>query len=96
MGFLDVLLNRNDPGRIGPNPEAADLKNVVQLTDRVYDLLYHRSYAERCHRDGLPTCRAWLHGQIDDLGVARIHHERLVILAKFRNGDRSPGDLPKA
>jgi hypothetical protein len=96
MGFLDLLLTRNSPARSSPNPEAADLRNVVQLTDRVYDLLYHRSYAERCNRDGLPTCRAWLHTQIDELGVARIHHERLVILAKFRNGDRSRDDLPKA
>jgi hypothetical protein len=96
MGFLDLLLSRQNTGHTGPNPEATDLRNVVQLTDHVYELLYHRSYAERCDRDGLPSCRAWLHAQIDELGVDRIHHERLVILAKFRNGDRSRSDLPKA
>ena len=96
MGFLDILLDRNAPRRSHPRPEDDDLKDVVGLTDRVCDLLYNRSYAERCQRDGQIACSAWLHAQIDGLGVARIHHERLVILAKFRNGDRSFRDLPKA
>jgi hypothetical protein len=95
MGFLDLLLDRNPSTRSGPHPEDSDLRDVIGLTDRVYELLYNRSYAERCHREGQVACSAWLHTQIDDLGVARIHHERLVILAKFRNGDRSFRDLPK-
>jgi hypothetical protein len=32
---------------------------------------------------------------MDTLGVVRAHHERLIILAKYRNGDRSFRDLPK-
>ena len=96
MGFLDILLDRHASPRSGPHPEDDDLKDVVGLTDRVYDLLYNRSYADRCQREGQIACSVWLHTQIDDLGVARIHHERLVILAKFRNGDRSFRDLPKA
>jgi hypothetical protein len=95
MGFLDLLLDRHAKPRTSPQPEDADLRDVVGLTDRVYQLLYHQSYAERCQRDGQLACSAWLHAQIDALGVARIHHERLVILAKFRNGDRSFRDLPK-
>lgn len=96
MSLLDTLLGR--PERIGPAScaLASDLTNVVHLTDGVYDLLYNRSYPERCQRDGHLACIAWLHEQIDELGVARIHHERLVILAKFRNGDRSHRDLPKS
>jgi hypothetical protein len=96
MGFLDILLDRHAPPQSRPRPEDGDLKDVVGLTDRVYDLLYNRSYAERCRRDVQIACSGWLHTQIDGLGVARIHHERLVILAKFRNGDRSFRDLPKA
>jgi|tagenome__1003787_1003787.scaffolds.fasta_scaffold18678005_2 hypothetical protein len=96
MGFLDILLDRHPPPRSRMRPEDDDLKDVVGLTDRVYDLLYNRSYAERCQREGQIACSAWLHAQIDGLGVARMHHERLVILAKFRNGDRSFRDLPKA
>jgi hypothetical protein len=95
MGFLDLLLDRHAKPRTRPQPEDADLRDVVRLTDGVYNLLYHQSYAERCQRDGQLACSAWLHAQIDELGVARIHHERLVILAKFRNGDRSFRDLPK-
>ena len=96
MGFLDILLDRHASPRSGPHPEDDDLKDVVGLTDRVYDLLYNRSYAERCQRAGSAPADAWLHTQIDDLGVARIHHERLVILAKFRNGDRWFAICPKA
>jgi hypothetical protein len=96
MGFLDLLLDRHARPRTRPQLEDADLRDVVPLTDRVYHLLYHQSYAERCQRDGQLACSAWLHTQIDELGVARIHHERLIILAKFRNGDRSFRDLPKS
>ena len=93
MGFLDLLL-----GKSLPIPYAADSSSIdiVRLTDGVYDLLYHKSDAERCHRDGQNACSAWLHGQMDLLGVGPSQHERLIILAKFRTGDRSPRDLPNA
>src|SRR4051812_48365561 len=96
MGFLDLLLGKHDPSL--PHSYAADSSsiNIVRLTDGVYDLLYHTSYPERCHREGQAACSAWLHGQIDLLGIARVHHERMLILAKFRNGDRSLRDLPKS
>ena len=96
MGFLDLLLGKHDPSL--PLSYAADSSSIdiVRLTDGVYDLLYHTSYAERCHRDGQNAGSAWLHGQMDLLGVDPSQHERLIILAKFRNGDRSPRDLPKA
>jgi hypothetical protein len=68
---------------------------VIRHTDGVSNLLYHQSYAERCHRDGQMACSAWLHEQMDDLGADRTQHERLIILAKYRNGDRSFRDLPK-
>jgi hypothetical protein len=69
---------------------------VAPLTDEGYDLFYSRSHPEPCHRDGQLACSAWLHERIDALDVARIHHERLVILAKFGNGDRSHRDLPNS
>ena len=96
MGFLDLLLGKHDPSL--PLSYAADSSSIdiVRLTDGVYDLLYHTSYAERCHRDGQNAGSAWLHGQMDLLGVGPSQHERLIILAKFRNGDRSLRDLPNA
>jgi hypothetical protein len=95
MGLLDKLLGKHEPSPPSPNAAAYDLTNIVHLTAGVYDLLYHTSYPERCHREGQAACSAWLHAQIDDLGIAPVHHERLLILAKFRNGDRSLRDLPK-
>jgi hypothetical protein len=96
MGFLDLLLDR--PRRTRPPVDAGtyDPETVVRLTDGVSDLLYNRSYAERCDRDGQPACSAWLHAQMDDLGVVRAQHERLIILAKYRHADRSYRDLPKS
>jgi len=96
MGFLDMLLSKPEPSL--PISYDADFssRNIVRLTDGVYDLLYNKSYEERCHRDGQNACSAWLHGQMDHLGIVHAQHERLIILAKFRNGDRSPRDLPKA
>ena len=96
MGFLDLLLGKHEPSL--PLSDTADSCSIdiVRLTDGVSDLLYHKSYAERCHRDGQNACSAWLHGQMDLLGVGPSQHERLIILAKFRNGDRSPRDLPNA
>ena len=96
MGLLDLLLDR--PQRAGARAEAVpyDAQTIVRLTDGVSDLLYHQSYAARCERDGQPACSAWLHDQMDDLGVVRSQHERLIILAKFRHGDRSFRDLPKS
>jgi hypothetical protein len=96
MGFLDLLLDRPQRVRTLDEPRAYDPQAIVRLTDGVYDLLYNRSYAERCDRDGLTACSAWLHEQMDDLGVVRAQHERLIILAKYRNGDRSFRDLPKS
>jgi hypothetical protein len=96
MGLLDVLFGR--PQRAG-DPMAAntfDPQVVVRQTDGVYDLLYNRSYGERCQRDGQATCRVWLHDQMDALGVARTQHERLIILAKYRRGDHSFRDLPQS
>jgi len=95
MGLLDKLLGKLEPSPPSPYAVAYDLTNIVHLTDGVYDLLYNTSYPERCHREGQAACSAWLHAQIDDLGIARVHHERMLILAKFRNGDRSLRDLPK-
>ena len=96
MGLLDLLLGKHDQSPPSPYAAAYELTNIVHLTDGVYDLLYNTSYPERCHREGQAACSAWLHAQIDDLGIARVHHERMLILAKFRNGDRSLRDLPKA
>ena len=63
-GF-DLLLGKHKPSL--PIPYAADSSSIdiVRLTDGVYDLLYHTSYAERCHRDGQNAGSAWLHGQMD-------------------------------
>jgi hypothetical protein len=96
MGFLDLLLGKPEPSL--PISNAADFSslNIARLTDAVYDLLYNKAYAERCHRDGQNACSAWLHGQMDHLGIVHSQHERLIILAKFRNGDRSLRDLPKS
>jgi hypothetical protein len=33
---------------------------------------------------------------MDELGVVRAQHERLIILAKYRSGDRSFRDLPRS
>ena len=46
MGFLDLLLGKHEPSL--PIPYAADSSSIdiVRLTDGVYDLLYHKSYAE--------------------------------------------------
>jgi hypothetical protein len=96
MGFLDLLLDRPHRSRTLGEPRAYDPQAIVRLTDGVSDLLYHRSYAERCDRDGQTACSIWLHEQMDALGVVRSQHERLIILAKFRNGDRSFRDLPKS
>jgi hypothetical protein len=96
MGLLDMLLDRPLRPRPGSEPSGYDPQAIVRLTDGVYDLLYNQSYAERCECDGLDACRAWLHEHMDDLGVARSQHERLIILAKYRNGDRSFRDLPKS
>jgi hypothetical protein len=95
MGLLDLLLDRPHRARTLSEPGAYDPQAIVRLTAGVYDLLYHRSYAERCARDGQTACSAWLHEQMDELGVVRAQHERLIILAKYRNGDRSFRDLPK-
>ena len=96
MGFLDLLRGKHEPSL--PISYTADSSSIdiVRLTDAVYDLLYHKSYPERCRRDGQNACSAWLHGQMDLLGVGPSQHERLIILAKFRNSDRSPRDLPNA
>jgi hypothetical protein len=96
MGFLDLLLDRPQHARTPGVLGTYDPQTIVRLTDGVYDLLYNRSYAERCNRDGQTACSAWLHEQMDDLGVVRAQHERLIILAKYRNGDRSFRDLPKS
>ena len=96
MGLLDLLLDRPQRSHALPEPGTYDPRTVVRLTDGVCDLLYHRSYAERCDRDGLPACGAWLHEQMDALGVVRAQHERLIVLAKYRHGDRSLRDLPKS
>ena len=96
MGFLDLLLDRPQRARTPVELGAYDPQTVVRLTDGVSDLLYHRAYAERCARDGLTACGAWLHEQMDELGVVRAQHERLIILAKYRHGDRSFRDLPRS
>jgi hypothetical protein len=96
MGWLDLLLDRPQRVRTLTESSTADPQTIVRQTDGVYELLYHQSYAERCDRDGQAACSAWLHAQMDDLGVLRVQHERLIILAKFRNGDRSFRDLPKS
>ena len=96
MGLLDVLLGRPQRSRDPMAANTYDPQMVIRQTDGVYDLLYNRSYAERCGRDGQAACSAWLHEQMDDLGVVRAQHERLIILAKYRNGDRSFRDLPKS
>jgi hypothetical protein len=96
VGFLDLLFDRPQRARALVESVTYDPQTVVRLTDGVYDLLYKRSYAERCGRDGQAACSAWLHEQMDDLGVVRAQHERLIILAKYRNGDRSFRDLPKS
>jgi hypothetical protein len=96
MGWLDLLLDRPQRVRTLTESSTSDPQTIVRQTDGVYELLYHQSYAERCDRDGQAACSAWLHAQMDDLGVLRVQHERLIILAKFRNGDRSFRDLPKS
>ena len=95
MGFLDLLFGKQEQSL--PISHAADSSsiNIVRLTDGVVDLLYNKSYAERCDRDGQNACSAWLHAQMDHLGIDHSQHERLIILAKFRNGDRTLRDLPK-
>ena len=96
MGLLDLLLRRPQRSRDPIAANTYDPQVVIRQTDGVYDLLYNRSYAERCQRDGLVACSAWLHDQMDDLGVARAQHERLIILAKYRRGDQSFRDLPRS
>lgn len=100
MGMLASLLEFffGPQQRLRYNPEAPtfDAQCVVRLTDGVYDLLYNQSYAELCARDGQTSCSLWLHEQMDLLGVVRSQHERVIILAKYRNGDRSFRDLPKS
>ena len=96
MGFLDLLLGKAEPSLSLSYAEDSSSLNIVRLTDGVEDLLYHKSYAERCQREGQNACSAWLHGQMDELGIVPSQHERLIILAKFRNGDRSQRDLPKS
>lgn len=96
MGLLDVLLRRPQRSRDPMAANTYDPQLVIRQTDGVYDLLYNRAYAERCQRDGLVACRAWLHDQMDDLGVAPAQHERLIILAKYRRGDHSFRDLPQS
>jgi hypothetical protein len=94
MGLLDVLFGRPQRSRDPMAENTYDPQMVIRQTDGVYDLLYNRSYAERCQRDGQDACGAWLHEQMDDLGVVRAQHERLIILAKYRRGDHSFRDLP--
>ena len=96
MGLLDLLLGRQQSSLPIFYAEDSNSLNIVRLTDSVYDLLYNTSYAERCQRDGQYACGAWLHEQMDALGIVQAQHERLIILAKFRNGDRSRRDLPKS
>ena len=95
MGFLDLFLGKHESSLPISYAEDSTSISIVRLTDAVFDLLYNTSYAERCHRDGENACIAWLHGEMDQLGIARSQHERLIILAKFRNRDRSFRDLPK-
>jgi hypothetical protein len=96
VGFLDLLLDRPQRARPLGEPGGYDPQAIVRLTDGVSDLLYHRSYAERCDRDGQAACSVWLHDEMDALGVVRAQHERLIILAKYRHGDRSFRDLPRS
>lgn len=96
MGLLDVLFGRPQRSRDPMAANTYDPQMVVRQTDGVYDLLYNRGYAERCQRDGQAACSAWLHDQMDALGVDRTQHERLIILAKYRSGDRSFRDLPRS
>jgi hypothetical protein len=96
VGLLDLLLDRPQRARTFGESGTYDAQTIVRQTDGVSDLLYHRSYAERCERDGQSACSAWLHDQMDALGIVRAQHERLIILAKYRNGDRSFRDLPKS
>lgn len=95
-GLLEFLFGPSQRLRYNPEAPTFDAQTVVRLTDGVYDLLYNRSYAELCLREGQISCSLWLHEQMDLLGVARAQHERLIILAKYRNGDRSFRDLPKS
>jgi hypothetical protein len=95
MGLLDVFFGRPPRSRDVMAGNTYDPHVVIRQTDGVYDLLYNRSYAERCKRDGQVACSVWLHAQMDDLGVVRAQHERLIILAKYRRGDRSFRDLPQ-
>jgi hypothetical protein len=96
VGFLDLLLDRPRRARPLGEPGVYDPQAIVRLTDGVSDLLYNRSYAERCDRDGQAACSVWLHDEMDALGVIRAQHERLIILAKYRHGDRSFRDLPRS
>ncbi len=96
MGLLDVLFGRPQRSRDPMAMNTYDPQVVVRQTDGVYDLLYNRSYAERCQRDGQAACSVWLHDQMDDLGVVRAQHERLIVLAKYRSGDHSFRDLPRS
>jgi hypothetical protein len=96
MGFLDLLLDRTPRARRPETAHTVDPQAIARQTDGVYDLLYHRSYAERCERDGQTSCSDWLHAQMDALGVVRAQHQRLIILAKFRAGNRSFRDLPQS
>lgn len=96
MGLLDVLFGRSQRTRDPMAANTYDPQTVIRQTDQVYDLLYNRSYAERCHREGQLACSLWLHEQMDALGIVRAQHERLIILAKYRAGDRSFRDLPKS
>ncbi len=63
MGFLDLLLDRPHRAHPRAEPGVYDPRTIVRQTDGVCDLLYHRSYAERCERDDQTASSAWLHAQ---------------------------------
>ena len=70
---------------------AASLASLAAGAD---DLFWSRSHSGRLSRDGQRAWGAWRHEQIVAVGVARIHHERPVMVATLRKRDRPHRDLP--
>jgi hypothetical protein len=70
---------------------AASLASLAAGAD---DLFWSRSHSGRLRRDGQRAWGAWRHEQIVAVGVARIHHERPVMVATLRKRDRPHRDLP--
>jgi hypothetical protein len=70
--------------------------SLASLAAGVDDLFWSRSHPGRLRRDGQRAWGAWWHEQSVAVGVARIHHERPVMVATSRKGDRSHRDLPHA